>query len=197
MSNSLALLLAAAAALPSPAGHLPATRDFTVDLGLTAPVTRLGDVATFSRHLAKLLVWTVDGETRRGLAPAIRFTAVRVERGRVTASYQSDAAAPPNGLSHVIETIGASSFASFPDVCLDAEDPPADLKVLSGKTALDPAELEKAIATLARSRRLGDSFRLARPFDVDWGRHVVLILAAASDGEPVLVRPLILVLERV
>ena len=138
---------------------------------------------------------TADDE--RGGAAAIRFTVVRIERGRVTASYQSEPARAPRGTSRVAETIGTKAFLGFPDVCLTPDDPPADVRAVAGAASLDPEQLERAVARLARSRRLDEAFRLAGSLDIEWGRHVVLVLAASSADPGLLVRPLILVLERV
>lgn len=127
MPLSLAFLLAVTTALPATTARLEsAAHRFgadgpTIQMGLTAPVARLGDLPSFRGRLAKNLVWTLDGEAAAETT-SIRFTAVRVERGRVTASYQSDPARVPAGLSRVVEAIGEASFASFPDVCLDAAD---------------------------------------------------------------------------
>lgn len=194
--QTLALATVAIAA-PLPGNDPPITAPRSVEIGLTAPLERLTDLESFSHTLAERLTWTVatGGENER--AGAIQFTAVRIDRGRVTASYQSEPADAARGTSRMAESIGTKSFMAFPDVCLTPDDPPAGVRAVAGTTSLDPEQLERAVAQLARSGRLDEAFRLTGSIDIEWGRHVVLVLAATSADPELLVRPLILVLERV
>lgn len=182
-------------AAPLPGRDPPVVAPPNVELGLAAPLERLTDIESFSRALAERLTWTVA--TEGGPAVAIRLTAVRIDRGRVTASYQSKPVDAATGTSRVAEAIGTESFLAFPDVCLTPDDPPAGVRAVAGAASLNPEQLERAVAQLARSRRLDEAFRLTGSIDIEWGRHVVLVLAASSADPELLVRPLILVLERV
>lgn len=169
-----------------------------IELGLTSPLEKLDDIESFGRELAERLVWTVRGEDRETVRTnvSVRFTAVRLERGRVTASYQSDLREASDGLVRIAESLGLEAFMAFPDVCFSSEDPPALVRALSGKARLDAAGLEVAIADAALSRDFAGSFGLDGPLNIEWGRHVVLVLAASGEDSTILVRPLILVLER-
>lgn len=168
-----------------------------VELGLTSPLETLGDVESFTRDLAERLVWTVreDPERKTGGLP-LRFTAVRVDRGRVAASYRSDVTGASRGLARIAESLGPEAFGAFPDVCLSPEDPPADVRAFSGSKRLDAEGLERAIAGATKSGDFAGSFGLEEPLDVESGRDVVLVLAASSANSATLVRPLILVLTR-
>lgn len=169
-----------------------------VELGLTSPLEKLDDVDSFSRELAERLVWTVRGRDvdvgTNGVR--IRFTAVRIDRGRVAASYQSEVHETSGGLGNIAESLGLEAFMAFPDVCFSSEDPPAVIRALSGKARLDAEGLEVAIADAALSREFAGSFGLDGPLNIEWGRHVVVVLAASGEESTILVRPLILVLER-
>lgn len=183
-------------AAESPVGD--GTAPPVVELGLTSPLEELEDVESFGRELAERLVWTVRGEHREAVREkvSVRFTAVRLERGRVTASFQSDAREASDGLDRIAESLGMEAFMAFPDVCFSSEDPPAVVRALSGDARLDGEALERAIADAARTRDIDRLFGLDRPLDIEWGRHAVLVLAAVSEDPELLVRPLILVVER-
>lgn len=166
-----------------------------VELGLTSPLVALEEIESFRRDVAERLVWTVrTGEEGRRVR--IRFTAVRIDRGRVAASYQSEIREAFDGLASVAESLGVRAFMAFPDVCLSPEDPPAEVRAVSGSRPLEADRLEGAIARAARSADFAGSFGLEEPLDIEWGRHVVLVLAASDEASAILVRPLILVLER-
>lgn len=169
-----------------------------VEVGLTSPLETFDDVESFSRDLAERLVWTVRTDSRSNDASgiALRFTAVRIDRGRVTASYQSDALSPPDRPSRIAESLGSRSFMAFPDVCLSPDDPPASVRALSGRLRLDRQGMERAIAGAASTRELDRLFGLDEAVAIEWGRHVVLVLAAVSEDPDLLVRPLIIVLDR-
>ncbi|MFW6083634.1 MAG: hypothetical protein ACODAA_00285 [Gemmatimonadota bacterium] len=180
---------------------MPATADAAVpvvELGLTSPLEKLEDIESFSRDLAERLVWAVHETGREGATASfeLRFTAVRLDRGRVTASYQSDVHKASGGFVGIAEFLGLETFSAFPDVCFRSEDPPAAVRALSGRTRLDAEGLERAIAEAAQTREIDRLFGLGGPLNIEWGRHVVLILAASSEGSPILVQPLILLLER-
>lgn len=168
-----------------------------IDLGLSAPIERLEDVESFTRRLAERLVWTVrlDGDGTPG-DTRLRFTAFRIDRGRVTASYQSEPVPAPDGLSHIAGSLDAKAFSAFPDVCFTPEDPPARVRVISGTARLDAESLERAVASVARRGDVSRLFGLAGALDIEWGRQVLIILAATADTDDAVVRPLILVLER-
>lgn len=170
----------------------------SIDLGLSAPVERLAEVDAFANLLADRLVWTIEdsGEDRvRRLL--LRFSAVRIDRGRVTASYQSEAVPAQTGRSSIAGTIGMDEFLAFRDVCLTSEDPPAGVQTLSGAARLDDATMERMVADVARSGELGPALGLEEPLELEWGHHVVLILSATSSDDSAVVRPLVLVLERI
>lgn len=169
-----------------------------IELGLTSPLEKLDDIESFGRELAERLVWAVRGQDREVVRTnvSVRFTAVRLERGRVTASYQSDLRETSDGLVRIAESLGLEAFMAFPDVCFSSEDPPAAVRAVSGSSHLDAEGLERAIAGAARTRDLAGQFDLDEPLNLEWGRHVVLVLAASSEEPALRVRPLILVLER-
>lgn len=198
--ETLAVIAALFAGHTEPAG-LPATRGdapLVVELGLMSPLEKLEDVDAFSRRLAERLVWTLredDPDPETGRVP-IRFSAIRIERGRVTANYRSDIHEASGGLESIAELLGPEGFAAFRDVCLSSEDPPAAVRAVSGSSHLDAEGLERAIAGAARTRDLASQFDLDEPLNLEWGRHVVLVLAASSEEPALRVRPLILVLER-
>lgn len=197
--RTLGLAAALLAAGVAPGGsNGPAVAVPVVELGLTSPLDDLEEIDEFRRELAERLVWTVREAPDRGEARdvAIRFTAIRIDRGRVTASYRSDARGAGRGLSRVAESIGIDAFLGFRDVCLNVDDPPASVRALSGSSRLDADELERAIADAARTRDFGEAFGLDEPLSIEWGRHVVLLLAASGEASAVRVRPLILVIER-
>ena len=183
----------------SPSDEAPITADApVVELGLTSPLESFDDVEAFARDLAERLVWTISGENGSSFegGVSIRFTAVRIDRGRVTASYQSDARSAPHRMSKIAETLGSEAFMGFPDVCLSPDDPPASVRALSGRMRLDREGMERAIAGAARTRELDRLFGLDESVAVEWGRHAVLVLGAVSEDPELLVRPLILVLDR-
>lgn len=198
--ETLTMVVALLAGHTTPGG-LPATHGdarLVIELGIMSPLEKLEDVDAFSRRLAERLVWTLreddpDHEVRR---VPIRFSAVRIERGRVTANYLSDIHEASGGLESIAELLGPEGFAAFRDVCLSSEDPPATVWAVSGSSHLDAEGLERAIAGTARTRDLASQFDLGEPLNLEWGRHVVLVLAASSEEPSVHVRPLILVLER-
>lgn len=200
MFRTLAVAAALLASSPGPAGSPAgaATRPPVVEIGLTSPLENLDDIERFRGELAERLVWTARGKDGATEAAelVIRFTAVRLDRGRVTASYQSDSHTAPGRLSRIASSIGLEAFMAFPDVCLSPDDPPAAVRALSGRSRLDPDELEEAIANAARTRDLRETFGFDESLDIQWGRHVVLVLAASADRTALRVRPLILVLER-
>ncbi|MFW6083584.1 MAG: hypothetical protein ACODAA_00025 [Gemmatimonadota bacterium] len=171
----------------------------TVALGLSAPIEKLRDLEAFEHRLARRLVWTLETDDGSPEPLELRFTAVRIERGRVTASFQSDPIVPRPEPTRIADTLGRDRFLAFPDVCFSADDPPATVRALAGSGRLDAEGLELAVAELARTGRLGDRFGLDDPPDLEWGRDVVVILSAAAvDADsPALVRPLILVVRRV
>lgn len=178
----------------------PSTPDpvVTVDLGLRAPVEHLGDVEAFADLLAERLVWRIEapgGELVRPLA--VHFTAVRIDRGRVTASYRSDAGAVRPGRASIAAAIGVDQFLVLPDILFTPEDPPAGVRSLSAGARLDAEGMEQMVADVARSGELGGALGLEQPMKLEWGRHVILVLAAASGDDSIAVRPLVLLLERV
>lgn len=195
---AVATALLAGSAGPSRSLPRPPASSPVIELGLTSPLENLDDMERFRLALADRLVWTVRGGERTAEAPdvEIRFTAVRIDRGRVTASYQSDGHAPPEGLSRIAATIGLDAFMVFPDVCLSPDDPPASVRALSNRSHLDASDLEQAIADAARTRNLREAFGFDDQRNLEWGRHVVLVLAASTELTALHVRPLILVLER-
>ena len=187
------VLLAALAAGSAPVDRSQALpRVPAVEVGLSAPIDRLDTVEGFARRLGERLVWSV----RDGDAGAVRFTAIRIDRGRVTASYQSDPVYLRGGLHPVLSAIGEKAFAGFPDVCLTPDDPPARVLAVSGKARLDGEELEQVIVEMTRTGAFPHRLALDGPPEVEWGRDVILVLAASSESAEVVVRPLILVLER-
>lgn len=190
---SLAIAVSLLTATPT-----PPEPGIAIDLGLGAPVEHLAGVDEFTKLLAERLVWTMEPYDG-AISPAstVRFTAVRIDRGRVSASYQSDARPARAGRSSIAETIGAAQFIAFPDVCFTPEDPPARVRALSGAARLDAAAMERLVAEVAGSGELGRSLGLDRPMKLEWGRHVVLILSAATSDRSDMVRPLVLVLERI
>lgn len=197
----LTLIVIAAGPLPPNRDSIPRVTRPTVDLGLSAPIESFDDVEAFANRLAKRLVWTVgseDGTISDGEIPAttpLRFTALRIDRGRVTASFQTDPIEVPQGLTRISDVAEAGSFLAFADVCLRPDDPPTAVLALSGAVRLDAEALEMAVANTAHTRRLDAGFGLDRSLTMEWGRHVLLVLAAASE-ETILVRPVVLVLER-
>lgn len=100
------------------------------------------------------------------------------------------------GHASIAAAIGSDQFLVLRDILLTPEDPPARVRSLSGEARLDAEGMEKMVAEVARSGELGDALGLERPVKLEWGRHVVLILAAASDDDSIAVRPLVLLLER-
>lgn len=197
----LALIAIAGGPLSPNRDSAPQVTRPTVDLGLSAPLESLDDADAFANELAKRLVWTVGSEgweTPDGEAPAamtLRFTAIRIDRGRVTASYQTGPIPASPGLTTIADVAGVESFLAFADACLRPDDPPTTVRALSGSLRLNAEALELAIANTAQTRRLDEGFGMDRPLSVEWGRHILLVLAAASE-ETILVRPLVLVLER-
>lgn len=197
----MALIAIAPWSIPPNQYTAPQVTRPTVDLGLSAPIESLGDVEAFANELAKRLVWTIgseNGEASDGETPAamtLRFTAIRIDRGRVTASYQTDPIPAAPGLTRIADVAGAGSFLAFADACLQPDDPPTAVLALSGSLRFDAEALELAVANTARTRRLDAGFGLEPSLTVEWGRHVLLVLAAVSE-EAILVRPLVLVLER-
>lgn len=170
----------------------------TIDLGLRAPIERLEDVEAFGDLLAERLVWAIEAPEGESIRPlAIRFTGVRIDRGRVTASYQSEAGPVRAGRASIAAAIGGDQFLVLRDVLFTPEDPPAGVRSLSAGARLDTEEMERMVAEVARSGELGGALGLEHPVKLEWGRHVVLILAAASDDDSIAVRPLVLLLERV
>jgi len=177
---------------PVPSDTLPA-----VELGLTAPIDRMRDVDSFGRSLAENLVWTLERDAASGSAGSaarVRFTAVRIDRRRVAASFQSAAGPLSVALSRIVDSIGEAAFQAFVDESFHSGDPPADVHAVSGKARLDPEALERAIGLAAAGRDVAEPFGLDRPLGIEPGRHILIVLAAAS-SDPVVVRPLILVLE--
>lgn len=188
----LAIALSLVTAAPSTPEPAP-----SVDLGLSAPVERLAEVDAFANLLADRLVWTIEASVKRVRPLLLRFSAVRIDRGRVTASYQSEAVPARTGRSSIAGRIGMDEFLAFRDVCLTSEDPPADVRTLAGAARFDAAAMERVVADVAGSGELGPALGLEEPLELEWGRHVVLILSATSSDDSAVVRPLVLVLERV
>lgn len=166
-----------------------------VRIGLSAPVVEVPSLDAFTSTLAKHLVWEVGGSGSR--AERIRLTVIRIDRRRVTGSRQSRLVTVPPKRLPVSESLGWEAWnAVFPDCCFTRTDPPARIRALSGSAYVDEQGLERAIANVAESSAInGVYFEINPAVEVDWGRHVVLIVAASSDY-PILVRPLVLVLER-
>ena len=166
-----------------------------VGIGLSAPLVEVPTLDAFTSTLAKHLVWEVLGSGSR--AEKIRLTVVRIDRRRVTDSRQSRSVTAPTGRLRVSESLAREAWnAVFPDCCFTRTDPPARIRALSGSAYLDEQGLERAIANVAESSAInGVFFEINPAVKVDWGRNVVLIVAAASDS-PIVVRPLVLVLER-
>jgi hypothetical protein len=164
------------------------------DVGLSGPLPEISTVAEFGSALARQLLWEL-GSTR-SQAPSLRLNVVRIDRGRVTASLQSRRVAGPEKQSRVRQSLGEKDWNTvFPECCLTPADLPIRIKAYSGRSHLDAEHLERAIARLAETAIINGIFDLRPPVDLDWGRHVVLIVSVASDA-PLAVRPLILVLER-
>lgn len=191
-------LFAALALLAGTSAVTPAR--IVVEVGLAAPIERLESIDVFSRELAERLVWRIadDGspETLRLYPLTVQFTAVRVERGRVTASYRSEPGVARVGLRSVAETIGLEQFIAFPDVCFTPIDPPMRVRAVSGTALLDAEGLERLVAGIARTGRVDGILGLREPIELDWGRHVILVLAASTRYDDAVVRPLLFVLER-
>ena len=166
-----------------------------VGIGLSAPLVEILALDAFTSTLAEHLVWEVRGSGSR--AERMRLTVVRIDRRRVTDSRRSRPVTVPAGRLRVSESLAREAWdAVFPDCCFTRSDPPASIRALSGAAYLDEQRLERAIAKVAESSAInGDSFGMNPGVQVDWGRHVVLIIAASSNS-PILVRPLVLVLER-
>jgi hypothetical protein len=164
-----------------------------VDLGLGAPLGELRDIDAFASALTRHLTWRASSATE---LMALRIQAVRIDRGRVTASGQRETASPASRAVRVAAAMSQEDWRAFlSECCLSPDDPPMTVLALSGSRHLSSDELEKAIADVAERGILGEPFLFDSPMSLEWGRHVVIAIAAGADS-PILVRPLLLVLRR-